>query len=174
MILGMSVATFTTLHVILSLIGIASGLVVLFGMISNKHSGAWTALFLLTTILTSVTGFPIPPLGFDPPRVIGVLSLALLAVAVAALYLLHLRGAWRWMYVVTVTLALYLNCFVAVVQSFQKIAFFNALAPTQTEPPFAIAQIVVLVAFIALGVQAVKRFRPRPSGPVVLGSVISG
>jgi len=150
-------------HVGLSLIGIASGLVVLYGLVTGRPLPGWTALFLVTTILTSVTGFPLPPYGFDPPRAIGVLSLVLLAAAVAGLYLFKLAGAWRWIYIVTAIASLYLNTFVAVVQSFQKLAFLQPLAPTQSEPPFVIAQLVVLVAFIALGVLAVRRFRPVAS-----------
>jgi hypothetical protein len=159
MILGMSVATFTTVHVILSLIGIATGLIVLFLMVRSKHSTLGTGIFLATTILTSITGFPIPPLGFDPPRAVGILSLLLLAVAVAALYIFGLAGRWRWIYAATATTALYFNCFVGVVQSFQKIPVLAALAPTQTEPPFAMAQIAVLAIFIALGILAARRFR---------------
>ena len=150
-------------HVGLSLIGIASGFVVVYGMMTGSPFPGWTALFLATTILTSVTGFPLPPYGFDPPRAIGVLSLVLLAAAVAGLYLFKLAGAWRWIYIVTAIASLYLNTFVAVVQSFQKLAFLQPLAPTQSEPPFVIAQLVVLVAFIALGVLAVRRFRPVTS-----------
>jgi hypothetical protein len=150
-------------HVALSLIGIASGFVVVYGMMTGSPFPGWTALFLATTILTSVTGFPLPPYGFDPPRAIGVLSLVLLAAAVAGLYLFKLAGAWRWIYIVTAIASLYLNTFVAVVQSFQKLAFLQPLAPTQSEPPFVIAQLVVLVAFIALGVLAVRRFRPVAS-----------
>jgi hypothetical protein len=163
MILGMSISTFTTLHVILSLIGVAAGFVVVFGMIGRKHSGAWAAIFLTATVLTSVTGFPIPPLGLDPPRVVGILSLLLLAFAIAALYGFRLARGWRLIYVVTSTAALYLNCFVGVVQTFQKIPLFNRLAPTQSEPPFAIAQVAVLIIFIALGVLGVRKF-PRGGG----------
>ena len=151
-------------HVALSLIGIASGLVVLYGMVTGSLFAGWTALFLVSTILTSVTGFPLPPYGFDDPaRVIGVLSLVLLAAAVAGLYLFHLAGAWRWIYVVTAVAALYLNTFVGVVQSFQKLPFLQPLAPTQMEPPFIVAQVVVLIAFIVLGALAVMRFRPAAS-----------
>jgi hypothetical protein len=160
MILGMPVATFLTIHVALSLVGIASGLWVLLAMLGNSRASAMTALFLATTVLTSVTGFPLPPYGFDPPRAFGVLSLALLGLALLALYAFQLAGRWRAVYVITAIAALYLNCFVAVVQTFQKVAFANALAPTQTEPPFAIAQGVLLVAFIAAGVLAVRRFHP--------------
>jgi hypothetical protein len=158
MILGMSISTFTTVHVILSLIGIAAGLIVVFGMIGGKHSGLWAAIFLATTVLTSVTGFPIPPFGLDPPRVVGILSLLLLAVAIAALYVFRLVGWWRAIYVVTATAALYLNCFVGVVQTFQKIPFFKGFAPTGSEPPFAIAQGAVLILLIALGILAVRKF----------------
>jgi hypothetical protein len=163
MILGMSIDTFLTIHVVLSLIGIATGLVVLFEMIRGRDLGIWTAAFLVTTILTSVTGFPLPPYGLDPPRIFGIVSLVLLALAVAGLYAFRLRGSWRWIYVVTAMMALYLNCFVAVTQTFQKVPFFNALAPTQTEAPFAIAQLALLVAFIALGFVSVRKFRPTPA-----------
>ena len=161
MILGISIATFTTIHVMLSLIGIGAGFVVLIGMIQGKHLGMWAAIFLAFTIMTSVTGFPIPPLGLDPPRVVGILSLLLLMMACAALYVFSLSGPWRWIYVVTATAALYFNCFVGVIQAFQKISFVNALAPTQSESPFAIAQVAVLIVFVALGAIAVKNFYPR-------------
>ena len=150
-------------HVALSLIGIASGLVVLYGLVIGRPFAGWTALFLASTILTSVTGFPLPPYGFDPPRALGVISLVLLAAAVAGLYVFHLAGAWRWIYIVTAVASLYLNVFVGVVQSFQKLSFLQPLAPTQSEPPFVVAQLVVLVAFIALGALAVVRFRPAAS-----------
>jgi hypothetical protein len=147
------------IHVVLSLIGILTGLVVFYGLLTGMSLGAWTAIFLATTILTSVTGFPLPPFGFDPPRVVGVISLVLLALAVAALYVFRLRGAWRRIYVGSAVAALYLNVFVAVAQSFQKLPPLHALAPTQSEPPFLVSQLVVLTAFIALGVVA-RRFHP--------------
>jgi len=150
------------IHVALSLIGIVSGFVVLYGLVSGRPSGAWTAIFLVTTILTSLTGFPLAPYGFDAARAIGVISLVLLAAAVAGFYVFHLAGPWRWIYIVTAATALYLNVFVGVVQSFQKLPFLQPLAPTQSEPPFVVAQLVVLVAFIAVGVLAVMRFHPKP------------
>jgi hypothetical protein len=150
-------------HVFLSLIGIASGFVVLYGLVTGRPFGGATLLFLATTILTSITGFFLPPFGFDPPRVIGVISLALLALAVASLYAFRLAGAWRWIYVASATAALYLNTFVGVVQAFQKVPFLQALAPTQSEPPFLIAQIAVLAIFVVLGVVATIRFHPKPS-----------
>jgi hypothetical protein len=149
------------IHVGLSLIGIVSGLVVLYGLLSGQALGGWTALFLLTTILTSATGFPLAPFGFDPPRAVGILSLILLAVAVGAYYLFHLAGFWRWVYVVTAMAALYLNCFVLVFQGFLKVRVLHDLAPTQSEPPFLIAQGAVLILFVVLGFFAVRKFHPK-------------
>jgi hypothetical protein len=160
MILGMSIGTFTLLHVIISLVGVGSGLVVAFAMLKSKQVSALTALFLITTILTSVTGYFFHPIIFDPAEIVGFISLAVLALALLALYGLHLKGLWRPVYVVTALIALYLNCFVTVVQSFGKIEALRALAPTQKEPPFMVAQAVLLLAFIMLGVFAVRRFRP--------------
>ncbi len=161
MILGMPIETFTLLHVVISLIGIASGLVVLIGMLCNRKLAGWTALFLGTTVLTSLTGFLFPVTAFTPALAVGALSLVLLAAALVALYVFHLAGAWRPIYVVTAISALYLNVFVGVVQSFQKIAFLQSLAPTQSEPPFLIAQAVVLGLFIVAGIVALVRFHPQ-------------
>ena len=149
------------IHVGLSLVGIVSGLVVLYGLLTGKALGGWTALFLTTTILTSVTGFPLAPFGFDPPRAVGTLSLILLAIAVGAYYLFHLAGAWRWVYVVTAMTSLYLNCFVLVFQGFLKVPALHDLAPTQSEPPFLIAQSAVVIVFVVLGFLAVRKFHPR-------------
>jgi hypothetical protein len=158
-ILGMPAATYTLIHVLISLVGIASGFVVLFGLIGGKRLDGMTAIFLTTTVLTSVTGFFYPFHGDTPAINLGVLSLVVLAIAIAARYALHLAGPWRTTYVITAMIALYFNCFVLVVQSFEKISGLKALAPTQKEPPFAIAQGLVLVAFIVLIVYAVKGFR---------------
>jgi hypothetical protein len=149
------------IHVLLSLIGIVSGFVVLYGLLIGRPYGGWTALFLATTILTSITGFPLAPFGFDPPRAVAVISLVLLALAVAALYGFRLAGPWRWIYVGSATAALYLNVFVGVVQAFQKLPFLQPLAPTQSEPPFLVAQVAVLAIFIAFGILAVIRFHPE-------------
>jgi hypothetical protein len=158
----MSLAAFTALHVALSLIGIASGFVVLFGMIvAKKHPGV-TVLFLTTTILTSVTGFMFPYKGFTPAIGVGILSLLVLIVAVFARYLGRLRGRWRGTWVVTASLALYFNFFVLIVQSFQKIPSLHALAPTQTEGPFKIAQLIGLVLFAVLTSIAYFKFRFDP------------
>jgi len=162
MMLGMSLATFTQFHVIISLIGIGSGILVLFGMLQANLVPKITAVFLATTVATSVTGFMFPFTSFGPPEIVGLISLIVLIVAILALYSFKLAGSWRWIYVATALFALYLNVFVGVVQTFQKVAFFNALAPTQKEPPFAIAQGIVLLAFIALGIAAAKKFHPGP------------
>jgi hypothetical protein len=161
MILGMSTATFTLIHVVISLIGILSGLVVLFGMLGSKHSKGWTALFLVSTVLTSATGFFFHSASFGPAHVLGVISLLVLAVAIIAVYIFHLASAWRWVYVISAVAALYLNVFVSVVQAFQKLPFLQPLAPTQSEPPFLVVQLVVVAIFILLGLLAVRRFHPE-------------
>jgi hypothetical protein len=160
MILGMPDSTFTLVHVVLSLIGIVCGIVVVVGMLSAKRLAGLTAVFLATTVLTSATGFLFPFTSFGPPQIIGALSLAVLAVAILALYVGRLAGFWRWVYVIGAMLALYLNCFVGVVQAFQKLPFLQSLAPTQSEPPFAIAQVAVMAIFIVLGIGAVRKFHP--------------
>jgi hypothetical protein len=160
MILGMSTAAFTLFHVILSLIGIAAGGIVALGLRSARALPGWTVLFLITTVATSVTGFFFHSLAFGPPHVVGVISLIVLAVAIFALYVRHLKGAWRWIYVTTALLALYLNVFVGVVQAFQKLPVLHQLAPNGSEPPFAVAQLVVVALFVWLGVVSVKRFHP--------------
>jgi hypothetical protein len=154
-------AAMLQIHVILSLVGILSGIVVLYRLLFGGDSGAWTALFLITTTLTSLSGFPLPPFGFDPPRAVGVLSLILLLGAVVAYYAFHLEGIWRLIYVGCAVAALYLNVFVLVAQGFLKVPFLHDLAPTGSEPPFAIAQGIVLLIFVALGIFAALRFRPR-------------
>jgi hypothetical protein len=165
MILGMSIATFTILHVVISLVAIVAGIVVVAEWVTGRRSGGWTTLFLTTTILTSVTGFFFPFTTLLPSHIFGVLSLVVLALALVALYVFRLAGAWRWIYVGGAVIALYLNVFVAVVQAFQKLPLLKPLAPTQSEPPFLVAQLVVLVLFVALGVLAVKRFQPREGWP---------
>ena len=170
MVLGMSLATFTLLHVVISLVGIATGFVVVYGMLNANRRPAWTAIFLATTVLTSVTGFLFPFEKLLPSHIFGIISLPLLAVAILGLYAFRLAGPWRPIYIVTALVALYLNTFVAVVQAFLKIPPINALAPTQSEPPFAVVQLVVLAIFIGLGVLAVRRFRPKTDVPA-LGAV---
>jgi hypothetical protein len=165
MVLGMSLSTFVLLHVIISLVGIAAGLVVMFGLLGSNRMSGLTAVFLISTILTSATGFLIPPLAFDkllPSHVIGGLSLLLLAVACFALYVQKLSGAWRWIYVLTAMISLYLNVFVLIIQSFLKIPVLHALAPSvpPAEPPFAVVQGIVLLFFVVAIIGAVRRFRP--------------
>jgi hypothetical protein len=159
MIIGMSLHAFTVLHTLISLIGIVSGLIWLVALLSSRNS-AWTSLFLLTTVLTSVTGFMFHSTSFGPPQIVGAISLVVLAIAIAALYLGHLAGAWRWIYVVTAVLALYFHVFVGVAQAFDKIPALHALAPTATETPFKVAQLIVLLIFVWLGFRSLKRFHP--------------
>ena len=160
MIAGLSIENFTILHTAISLIAIASGLIVLAGMLRARRLPGWTAVFLVTTILTSVTGFMFPINGLTPAIVFGLISIVILVIALAALYLKHLSGAWRWIYVTTALVALYLNVFVLIVQSFQKLPALQKLASTQSEPPFLIAQAVALIAFLILGAMAARKFRP--------------
>lgn len=162
MILGLTTSTFTLLHVLISLVGIASGFVVMYGFLVSKRFNGWTALFLVTTVLTSVTGFGFPFEHLSPGIIIGILSLVVLTIAIIGRYGMQLRGAGRWIYVVSASVALYFNVFVLVVQSFEKVPALKALAPTQKEPPFAIAQLLVLALFVVLTVFAVKRFDRRP------------
>jgi hypothetical protein len=165
MVLGMSLATFTLGHVIISLIGIVAGILAMFGMLGSNRMPGMTAVFLLTTILTSATGFLFPFEGFKPSYVIGALSLVLLAIACLALYGMKLSGAWRWIYAVTALFSLYLNVFVLVIQSFLKIPALTALAPGNppSGPVFAVVQGVVLLFFVLMIIGAVRRFRPVPS-----------
>jgi len=167
MILGISTSTFTLVHVILSLVGIFAGAIVLFGMFSSKRLEGWTALFLATTVLTSVTGFPFPRDHILPSHIVGVISLVVLAIAIFALYSRHLTGPWRWIYVAGAVVALYLNVFVAVVQAFQKVPSLNALAPTQSDPAFIVTQLVVLGIFVVLGIVAVRSFHPQVDAPAL-------
>jgi hypothetical protein len=165
MILGMTTATFVQVHVVISLIAIVAGLIVMFGMLGSKSQPGLTAIFLLFTILTNATGFPIPPLLTEkllPSHIIGILSLVLLAIACLALYGMKLAGPWRWIYVLTALISLYLNTFVLVIQSFLKIPALSALAPgaPPSGPVFAVVQGIVLVFFVVMIIGALRRFRP--------------
>jgi hypothetical protein len=160
MIFGISLATYTTVHVVISLIGIASGLIVLAGLLGGKLSSPWNSLFLVTTVLTSVTGFGFPNTKVTPGIILGVLSLIVLAIAIFALYGRHLQGIWRRTYAITAMIALYFNVFVLVAQLFEHVPAIHALAPTQTEAPFKIAQLLLLVVFAVLIGAAAKKFRP--------------
>jgi len=162
MMLGLSLSAFTTLHVIISLIAIVAGLVVMFGMVGVHKSGALTAVFLIFTILTSVTGFMFPFNGITPGILIGILSCILLAIACVALYSMHLAGPWRWIYLLTALVSLYLNVFVLVIQSFLKIPPLHELAPGNPPagPAFAVVQGIVLVFFAVMIVRVWQRFHP--------------
>ncbi len=160
MIIGMTTETYTLLHVLISLVGIISGLIVLCGLLAASRMDGLTALFLVTTVLTSVTGFGFPFDHLLPSHKVGIISLVMLAIAILARYALHMAGSWRWIYVVTATLALYLNVFVLVVQLFEKVPFLHAMAPKQSEPPFLVSQLVVMAIFVVLTIFAVKRFHP--------------
>ena len=167
MTLGMSLATFTLVHVLISLVGIVSGLLVFYGLLTGRRMDGGTALFLTTTVLTSATGYGFPFTHLLPSHIVGAISLVALAIAIFARYSRHLAGGWRKTYVISAAIALYLNVFVLVVQLFEKVPALHALAPTQKEPPFAIAQLLVMLLFIVLTVFAVKRFRAQPVIPPV-------
>jgi hypothetical protein len=156
--------TFTLVHVAISLVGILSGLFVAYGLLTAKRLDGWTALFLVTTVATSVTGFFFPFNGVTPGIVLGILSLVVLAIAIYARYSRQLAGGWRRTYVISAIIALYFNVFVLVAQLFQKVPALHALAPTQKEPPFAVSQLVVMALFIAVGIASAKRF--REPGPI--------
>ena len=160
----MVLRAYTIIHTLISLVGIFTGLIVLFGLLAGKRLDGWTKWFLITTVLTSVTGFFFPFHGFTPAIALGIMSLIVLAVAIFARYPRQLAGHWRRIYVVTAVIALYFNVFVLVVQTFEKIPALHAMAPTQTEPPFKLTQLVVLAIFVLLGIIAAIRFRPTPAG----------
>lgn len=162
MTLGLSLSAFTLLHVIISLAGIGSGFIVLYGLLNSKRLDGWTAIFLTTTVLTSVTGFMFPFEKLLPSHIVGAISLVVLAIAIYARYSRNMIGSWRGIYVITAAIALYLNCFVAVVQAFLKVPALHALAPHGNEPPFLVAQLVVLAIFVWLTYRATKRFHAVP------------
>ena len=165
MILGMSLSAFTTLHVVISLIAIASGIIVMFGLLGSNRMPGLTAIFLLFTILTSATGFLFPFEKLLPSHVVGILSLVLLAIACLALYVMKLSGPWRWVYVLTALVSLYFNVFVLVIQSFLKVPALTALAPGNppSGPVFAVVQGIVLLFFVVMIIGAMRRYRPMPT-----------
>ena len=164
MILGMSLSVFTTVHVIISLIGIVAGIIVMFGLLGSRPMPGLTAIFLLFTILTSATGFLFPFEKLLPSHIIAILSLVLLAIACVALYGQKLSGSWRWIYVLTAMISLYFNVFVLVIQSFLKIPALTALAPGNppSGPTFAVSQGIVLLFFVVVIIGALRRYRPMP------------
>jgi hypothetical protein len=160
MVLGMSLATYTAVHVTISLIGIVTGFVVLFGLLRGRLFCTWNGVFLVSTVLTSVTGFGFPYTKVTPGIILGILSLIALAIAIFAIYARHLQGTWRRTYVISAMIALYFNAFVLIAQLFEHVPAIHALAPTQTEGPFKIAQLLLLVLFAAFITAAAKKFRP--------------
>jgi hypothetical protein len=157
---------YTIIHVLISLAAIFTGIVVLFGMLAGKRLDGWTKWFLITAVATTITGFFFPSHGFTPAIGLGIISLPFLAITIFARYSKHLAGAWRWIYVIGVVICLYFNLFILVVQLFEKVPALHTMAPTQTESPFKLTQLIVLAAFILLGIVAVIRFLPEPSHTV--------
>jgi len=153
---------YTVVHTLISLVAIFTGMVGLFGMLAGKRLDNWTKWFLITAVATTMTGFFFPFHGFTPAIGLGIISLPFLAVTIFARYAKHLAGAWRWIFVIGAVICLYFNLFVAVVQAFEKIPGLHALAPTQTEPPFKLTQLVVLLVSVLLAIVAAIRFRPEP------------
>jgi len=156
--------TFTLFHVVLSLVGIFAGLVVAGGLAAGKRLDGWTGVFLVTTVATNVTGFGFPFVTFLPSHAVAIISLVVLALVIVARYLKHLAGAWRGVYGWGAVLALYLNVFVLLVQLFRRLPALIVAAPTQSEPPFLVTQLVVLALFVWLGRAAVRGFRAEPGG----------
>ena len=152
---------YTVIHTLISLIAIFTGLIVVFGMIGGNRLDGWTKWFLITAVLTTATGFFFPFHGFTPAIGLGIISLPFLALTIFARCSKQLAGAWRWIYVIGAVICLYFNLFVLVVQSFEKVPALHAIAPTQTESPFKLAQLAVLIVSILLGIVAVVRFRPE-------------
>ena len=158
----MILSAFTFFHVVISLVGIVSGFVVIYGLLTSKRLDGWTATFLITTVATSLTGFMFPVHHFMPSHAVGILSLVVLAIAILARYRYHLVGAWRKTYVITAAIALYFNVFVLIVQLFEKVPALKAIAPTQSEPPFQIAQLCALLFFTAVTIRATMKFHGEP------------
>ena len=159
----MILQTYTVIHVLISLVAIFTGVVVVFGMVASNRLDCWTKWFLTTAVLTTVTGFFFPFHGFTPAIGLGIISLPFLAITIFARYSKHLAGAWRWIYVIGAVICLYFNLFVLVVQLFEKVPALHAMAPTQTESPFKLTQLVVLMLSTVLAIVAVIRFRPEPA-----------
>jgi hypothetical protein len=158
--------TYTVVHVVISLVGMGSGLVVLIGLLTGRRFDSWTALFLASTVATSATGFGFPVDRVLPSHIVGGLSLVVLSVAILARYARQLAGRWRAVYVIGAVLSLYLNVFVGIVQAFLRIPVLRTMAPTQSEPPFVLTQLATLGLFIALSIVAVLRFRNEQVRPI--------
>ncbi len=157
---------YTIIHTLISLVAIFTGLIVVFGMIGGKRLDGWTKWFLITAVLTTATGFFFPFHGVTPAIILGMITVPVVAIAIYARYSRQLSGAWRWIYVVGAVMSLYFNLFVLVVQLFEKVPALHAIAPTQTESPFKLTQLAVLIVSILLGIVAVVRFRPESARAV--------
>ncbi len=153
---------YTIIHTLISLVAIFTGFVVVFGLLAGKRLDGWTKWFLVTAVATTITGFFFPFHGFTPAIGLGIISLPFLALTIFARYPKHLAGPWRWIYVIGAVICLYFNLFVLVVQAFEKIPALHALAPTQTEAPFKLTQLVVLLVSVLLAIVAAIRFHPEP------------
>jgi hypothetical protein len=164
----MILSAFTLFHVLLSLVGIGAGVVVLYGLLTSNRFDGWTSWFLSTTVATNVTGLMFPVHHFMPSHAVAILSLIVLTIAILARYRFDLAGGWQRTYVVSAVVSLYFNVFVLIVQLFEKVPALKALAPTQSEPPFQIAQLATLLLFIYLGIRAAIKFRSRPSRTALL------
>jgi hypothetical protein len=158
----MILSAFTFFHVVISLVAIASGFVIVYGLLTSKRLDGWTALFLATTVATSVTGFMFPAHHLTPGHVLGIISLIVLTFAIVARYRYRLVGGWRRTYAITAVTALYFNVFVLIAQLFEKVPALKELAPTQSEAPFKIAQLVALLVFAALATRAAMKFHSEP------------
>lgn len=165
--------TFTLIHVVLSLVGIVTGLVVAGSLVTGKRLDRWAVVFLVTTVATSATGFGFPFVRFLPSHAVGIISLVVLAAVIVAHYVKHFAGRWRTTYAVGVVLATYLNVFVLVTQLFRRMPALIVAAPTQSEPPFALTQGLVLALFVWLGVAVVTGFRPAPASSAGAGGTWS-
>src|SRR5881392_4506695 len=152
---------YTIIHTLISLVAIVTGIVVVFGMLAGNRLDGWTKWFLITAVLTTATGFFFPFHGFTPAIGLGIISLPFLALTIFARCSKHLAGAWRWIYAIGAVICLYFNLFVLLVQLFEKVPALHAMAPTQTEPPFKLTQLVVLALFVVLTIIAAIRFRPE-------------
>lgn len=161
----MILQTFTQFHVLISIVAILTGVVAVAGMLAAKPCEVWTRVFLATTVATSATGFLFPVHHFMPSHAVGIMSLLVLSIAIFSRYRRHLSRYWRPTYVVTATLSLYLNVFVLIVQLFMKIPALRSLAPTGSEPPFKLTQLVVLGLFVVIAACELIRFRARLPSP---------
>jgi magnesium-transporting ATPase (P-type) len=156
----MTTSTFTLVHTVLSIVALVAGIIVVMGLLASKSSNGWTAVYLVTAVATSATGFGFASPSFMPSHWVGVISLVVLLAAILARYVFHFAGSWRLIYAVSMVLSVYFLVFVAIAQAFLKVPALRAMAPTQSEPPFAIAQGVCLVIFIALAIAAARKFHP--------------